>query len=101
MNCFRGRLVCRWLASAFAVPAQQPSANAPYTFHRTVRRVILDVVVLDKSHIPVTGLARQDFSVFEDDRPNSFDPSRKSTLSATAEEPPNQPAALTNPPLQP
>jgi len=45
-------------------PAQQ-SNRQPYTFQRTVRRVVLDVIVTDRNHNPVHGLRRRDFTVFE------------------------------------
>lgn len=38
----------------------------PYTFRRTVRRVVVDVVVTDGHHNVVHGLKRKDFRVFED-----------------------------------
>lgn len=65
---------------AVALYAQQgsgaPAENAPTVFRTTVRRVIVDVVVTGKDGKPVSGLTRQDFSVFEDSAPQqvlSFD----------------------------
>ncbi|HEY6446450.1 MAG TPA: VWA domain-containing protein [Acidobacteriaceae bacterium] len=64
-----------WFAGfgcAFAVlgagMAAQQSMSGPYTFRRTVRRVVVDVVVTDRNHNPVHGLTRRDFKVFEDSR---------------------------------
>ncbi len=44
-------------------------ASSEYVFRTTVRRVPLDVVVLDKSGNPVRGLTRDDFVVEEDRKP--------------------------------
>lgn len=66
--------VCRtlllplFLAAAVAVSAQQTQSTTPYTIPVTVRRVVLDVVVLNKANHRVTGLKRRDFSVFEDNQ---------------------------------
>ncbi|HKR27599.1 MAG TPA: VWA domain-containing protein [Acidobacteriaceae bacterium] len=51
---------------AAGIAAQQSSSNSPYTFQRTVRRVIVDVVVTDRSHNPVHGLKRGEFKLYED-----------------------------------
>ena len=48
--------------------AQQSSSGSPYTFRRTVRRVVVDVAVTDRNHNPVHGLKRRDFKVYEDGR---------------------------------
>lgn len=42
--------------------------SAPYTFRRTVRRVVVDVVVTDGHHNLVRGLKKRDFRVYEDNR---------------------------------
>lgn len=44
--------------------AQQNGST--YTFRRTVRRVVLDVVVTDSNHRAVHGLKRRDFHIYED-----------------------------------
>ncbi len=46
-------------------------AQAEYVFRTSVRRVPLDVVVLDKSGNPVRGLTRNDFVVEEDRKPQN------------------------------
>ena len=51
------------LVGIFGARAQQ---TAPYTFRRTVRRVVVDVVVTDGHHHVIHGLKRKDFRVFED-----------------------------------
>jgi len=51
-----------------AVAAQNNANGSPYTFRRTVRRVVVDVVVTDRNHNPVHGLKRRDFTVYEDSR---------------------------------
>lgn len=48
------------------------STGAPYTIHRTVGRVVLDVVVTDAHHQAVHGLANHDFSIFEDGQPQKI-----------------------------
>jgi VWFA-related protein len=45
------------------------SAQSPqYTFRRTVRRVVVDVVVTDGHHNMIHGLEKSDFQVYEDSR---------------------------------
>lgn len=53
---------------AGAVLALALGANAQFTFHHTVRRVVVDVVVTDKKGNPVHGLTRNDFTVYEDNQ---------------------------------
>jgi VWFA-related protein len=43
-------------------------AGAQYTFRRTVRRVVVNVVVTDQHHNIVRGLKKRDFRVYEDNR---------------------------------
>jgi VWFA-related protein len=59
--------------------AQEPDTSAPHTSTLTVnaRLVVLDVVVTDKAGNPVEGLKRDDFTVYEDNKPQriaSFEP---------------------------
>lgn len=60
-----------------AKPIEAPQAPTPPTpsavFKTSVREVDVDVVVRKKNGDPVTGLARQDFSVSEDGVPQSID----------------------------
>jgi hypothetical protein len=51
--------------------AQQPKASQPYTIQRTVRRVVLDVVVTDSHHHEVSGLKPRDFEVLEANKPQA------------------------------
>ena len=51
---------------AFKVQAQQGSDSAVPVLRTTVRRVIVDVVVTDRTGKPVAGLKREDFKIFED-----------------------------------
>jgi VWFA-related protein len=54
------------VGAGYRLIAQQTSDS---TIRRTVRRVIVDVVVTDATQKPVRGLTRQDFSVSEDGKP--------------------------------
>ena len=54
----------------------QSSESSTLVIHKSVHRVILDVVVTDSNDKPVRGLTRDDFSVAEDGKPQrvlSFD----------------------------
>ena len=77
---------------AGAVLALAMSAGAQFTFHRTVRRVVVDVVVTDKNGNPVHGLTRRDFTVYEDNRPQEMRSFEAFDLKADATiAPPPQP----------
>jgi len=60
-------------------PAAGPSSTPPQnsgdkkTIKSKVREVLLDVVVTDGKGTPVPGLRQQDFSVFEDGKPQPID----------------------------
>ena len=54
------------LGGAAMLGAASPQ-SAQYTFRRTVRRVVVDVVVTDEHHNIVHGLKKRDFRVYEDD----------------------------------
>lgn len=58
-------LSCLALSPLQAQDAQQAPGEVP-TFHATVRRVIVDVVVRDSNNKPVHGLKSSDFIVAED-----------------------------------
>jgi VWFA-related protein len=57
-------------------PAPEPAESSAAVIRKSVRRVIVDVVVTDSSGKPVRGLTREDFAVEEDGKPQrllSFD----------------------------
>jgi VWFA-related protein len=85
---FRATLLAVALAGLLASPLcgqNSPPAQSspetgqsaqPFTFQLNVNRVILDVVVNDANGKPVSGLTKQDFSIYEDGQPQqilSFD----------------------------
>src|SRR6266567_1991353 len=54
-------------------PASEATAKSDtLTFHSTVRRVIVDVVVRDSNNKPVHGVTARDFVVAEDGRPQNI-----------------------------
>ncbi|MGH9788915.1 MAG: VWA domain-containing protein, partial [Candidatus Acidiferrales bacterium] len=56
-----------------AVPAQEERTDLPAAVLRvTTRLVLVDVVVTDKDGRPVTGLTRDDFTLFEDGEPQTI-----------------------------
>jgi VWFA-related protein len=57
--------------SAQNAPAQAKSESIP-TFHSTVRRVVVDVVVRDSANRPVHGLKASDFVVAENGQPQNI-----------------------------
>jgi VWFA-related protein len=69
----------------------------PYTIQRTVRRVVLDVVVTDSHHHAVPGLKPGDFEVFEENKPQAllsfeafaFDAASKPTAPMLRQLPPD------------
>ena len=62
------------LGSLAAVPFAQQSSQRPVPrFRGGVELVLLDVSVLDRDHIPVRGLTREDFTVFEDGKPQALE----------------------------
>ncbi len=81
-----------------AAPAQaQTEATGTLTFHTSVRRVIVDVVVRDSNNQPVHGLTAKDFVLAEDGRPQnilSFDVYDLTTPSISL--PPNTPPPPAN-----
>jgi len=79
---------------ASSAPAPQKSEAGGMVIKENVRRVIVDVVVTDANGRPVRGLARDDFSVAEDGKPQrvlSFD---VHDFDATPESSPLQPTSL-------
>jgi len=61
---------------ALVISGQQEPQQSDLVIHQSVRRVIVDVVVSDANGKPVSGLTSDDFSVFEDGKPQhvrSFD----------------------------
>jgi VWFA-related protein len=59
------------LLLTFVVSAQQPPQTG-VTFSTTTNLVVLNVAVRDSSGAPVTGLKREDFTVLEDDKPQTI-----------------------------
>lgn len=74
-----------------AVLALAIGADAQFTFHHTVRRVVVDVVVTDKKGNPVHGLTRSDFTVYEDNQIQEVRSFDAFTMSDAAFVPPPQP----------
>src|SRR6478752_7478438 len=58
-----------WAQTQTSSNKKSAQASPEYVFRTTVRRVPLDVIVLDKSGNPVRGLTRDDFLVEEDQKP--------------------------------
>ena len=64
----------------FGQQNSQPSPNSAsegqsgdqYTFKLNVNRVVVDVVVTDQNAKPVRGLTKQDFSIYEDGKPQNI-----------------------------
>jgi VWFA-related protein len=52
----------------FSQTAPASNSHAPVTFQSNVHVVLLDVIVTDSSGGPVTGLTKNDFRVFEDNK---------------------------------
>ncbi|HNV03666.1 MAG TPA: VWA domain-containing protein [Vicinamibacterales bacterium] len=64
------------MLGALALPAGQaerPSAQRTPVFRSGRDLVVVNVVVRDKSGAPVRGLTRDDFAVFEDNRPQTIE----------------------------
>jgi VWFA-related protein len=66
-------LAALFLAWSFSLAqdTQQPASDT-LTFHTSVRRVVVDVVVRDSNNKPVHGLKASDFLVAEDGQPQSI-----------------------------
>jgi VWFA-related protein len=62
-------LLAQQPATSTASPPQSDIPASQTTIKTEVRQVLLDVVVSDGQNHPVTGLHQQDFSVFEDGKP--------------------------------
>lgn len=60
-----------WSQKQYPSGTATTQAQSEYVFRSTVRRVPVDVVVLDKSGNPVRGLTKNDFVVEEDRKPQS------------------------------
>jgi len=71
MNARRRRfpaLLLAFVPLAAAGASQEP----PPTFKRDVEVVTVDVVVTDKAGNPITGLAREDFTVLDEGTPQAL-----------------------------
>src|SRR4051812_9988991 len=69
----RAAIVCLSLVSATLLRAQAPPQTAAPTFQVSVNYVDVDVTVLDEQGRFVRDLARDDFEVFEDGKPQRID----------------------------
>jgi VWFA-related protein len=58
--------------SMVAHPTNNKNDEKPYTLSVTVNRVVLDVVVTDSQQNAVRGLTQSDFSIFEDNKPQTI-----------------------------
>jgi VWFA-related protein len=67
-----GVLLAAWWRLAGAQVAPDPPTPVPPSFPSQVSAITVDAVVLDKSGAPVRGLTRDDFTVFEDGRPQTI-----------------------------
>jgi VWFA-related protein len=59
-------------SSMAAHPTTSNNNTKPYTMQVTVNRVVLDVVVTDSQQNAVRGLTQSDFSIFEDNKPQTI-----------------------------
>ena len=64
--------VCVAGLSCTAAVAQQPDKSATTTLHVETQLVSLDVVVTDDQGKPVAGLSKDDFKVYEDNKPQAI-----------------------------
>lgn len=77
---------------ALVISGQQEPQQSDLVIHQSVRRVIVDVVVSDANGKPVSGLTSDDFSVFEDGKPQhirSFDSHDFDSLTDSLPKPPS------------
>jgi VWFA-related protein len=78
-SCNASSLLCVFLVISAALACLGQEAKAPpsqepvTTFQSTTRLVVLDVVVTDKQGKPVRNLSKDDFTIFEDDKPQTID----------------------------
>jgi VWFA-related protein len=81
--------------AAGANPVEQPkNKNGDLVFKTSVRRVIVDVVVSDSLGHPVSGLTAEDFSLFEDGKPQKIRSFDVHDFDAVSESLPKLPPAL-------
>jgi VWFA-related protein len=72
------------LLLSVAVSAQQASETVGPTLKTTARLAVVDVVVTDQNDQPVPGLRKEDFSVFEDGKPQAISIFEEHTGNAPA-----------------
>jgi VWFA-related protein len=72
------------LLVSVAVSAQQASETVGTTLKTTARLAVVDVVVTDQNDQPVPGLRKEDFSVFEDGKPQAISIFEEHTGNAPA-----------------
>ena len=90
-------LICLILgAGSYSIAQQATDADAPgFTLKVDVNKVLVPVVVRDKSGHVVRDLKREDFRVFDDGKPRTvsgFTVERHATVEATAKDEKQQPA---------
>lgn len=82
----RCALILPGLLASCSLYAQQaapaPATPAPYTLKISSRRVVLDVIVLDKAGKPVRGLDSSQFTVLENNVPQTLRSFEESTPAA-------------------
>jgi VWFA-related protein len=82
---------------ASPAPSPSPGASPAAKFPAQIEQVTVDVVVTDKKGVPLAGLGRNDFTVNEDDQPQSIVSFEEVTVPPTASAaPPSRPRVSMN-----
>lgn len=90
----RAQICCLLFAHSIFTAAQDtakvststPQQEAPYTLHVQTNSVVLDVVVTDNNGNAVSSLTKEDFTILEDDQPQtitSFEKPAEHAIAAT------------------